>query len=504
MNIVNEVVSFFMKNRIGRINHFKEYPIETQFGVFNSLIERGKFTEFGIENGFSDIKSIKEFQERVPVVSYEDFYPWIERVLKGEKNVIWPSEISWFSKSSGTTNARSKFIPVSEESLQECNYTGGRDLLTLYFENVPDSQLFAGKAISIGGSLHPNPFNENLLAGDVSAILTKNLPKWAEYFRTPPPEVALLDKWEEKMRLMIDICSKENATAMMGVPTWGVVLIEKIMEETGASSALDFWPNFEAFFHGAVSFTPYRALFKERLFPSDQVRYMESYNASEGFFGLQDDISLQDQMLLMLDYGVFYEFLPAEEWDKEFPRSLTLDEVELDKNYAMVISTNAGLWRYKIGDTVKFTSKYPFRIKISGRTKHFINVFGEEVVVENADTALSRVCQELNVHIKEYTAAPVFMEADSKGGHEWAIELESPVSDSALFTELLDKYLREINSDYDAKRQNDIALQMPIVHFVVQGTFMAWLEKNNKMGGQHKVPRLSNSRSFLEEILVLS
>lgn len=492
-----------MKNRTGRIAHFKSYPIETQFEVFNSLIERAKFTDFGRQYGFTDIKTIKDFQERVPVVTYEEFFPWTERVLKGEKNVTWPSNIAWFSKSSGTTNARSKFIPVSEEALHECNYMGGRDILSLYFENVEDTQLFTGKALSINGSLHPNPYNEEVMAGDVSAILTKNLPKWAEYFRTPPSEIALLDKWEEKMQYMIQHCSHENVVSMLGVPTWGVVLIERIIEATGADNALDFWPNFEVFFHGAVSFAPYRSMFKERLFPSSKVNYMESYNASEGYFAIQDDLALEDQMLLMLDYGVFYEFLPAEEWDKEFPKALTLDEVELDKNYAMVISTNAGLWRYKIGDTVKFTSKYPFRIKISGRTKHFINVFGEELMVENADIALANACKDLNVELKEYTAAPVFMQADSKGGHEWAIELNQPLQDPVTFTRLLDSQLRKINSDYDAKRQNDIALQMPTVHFVKPGTFMTWLEMKGKLGGQHKIPRLSNERNFLEEILAV-
>lgn len=503
MSLVNEVIGFFMKSRMGRIEHFKSHPIETQSDVFHNLIERARFTEFGLKHGFSDIKSIKDFQERVPVVTYEEFFPWLERVLRGEKNITWPSEITWFSKSSGTTNARSKFIPVSEEALHECNYRGGRDVLTLYIDNTPDTQLFNGKSISINGSLHPNPYNENVQAGDVSAIITKNLPKWAEYFRTPPAEIALLDKWEDKMQYMITHCCHENVVAMLGVPTWGVVLIERIMEATGAKNALEFWPNFEVFFHGAVSFTPYRSMFKERLFPSSDVNYMESYNASEGYFAIQDDLSLEDQMLLMLDYGVFFEFLPAGEWENPFPKALTLDEVELNKSYALVISTNAGLWRYKIGDTVKFTSRHPFRIKISGRTKHFINVFGEELMVENADQALAYVCEECGLELKEYTAAPVFMNAESKGGHEWIIELSSPPENPERFVQMLDSRLREINSDYDAKRQKDMALQMPRVHFCPQGIFLNWLKKKGKLGGQYKVPRLSNERKLLEEILEL-
>lgn len=501
MSLVNEVINFFMKSRISRINHFKSYPVETQELVFKTLIERARFTEYGLHYGFPDIQTIKDFQERVPVVSYEDFFPWLERVLKGETNILWPSNITWFSKSSGTTNARSKFIPVSEEALYECNYMGGRDMLTLYFENIPDSQLFTGKSISIGGSLHPNPYNENVLAGDVSAIITYNLPIWAEYFRSPAKEIALLDKWQYKLEKMLETCPQENIIAILGVPTWTVVFLERMMEQMGAKSVLDIWPNFEVFFHGAVSFTPFRSLFKDRLFPSSRVNYMETYNASEGFFAIQDDMSLQDQMLLMLDYGIFYEFLPMGEWDKPFPKALTLDEVELDKNYAIIISTNAGLWRYKLGDTVKFTSLYPFRIKISGRVKHFINAFGEELVVENADEALAKTCKAFEVQLKDYTAAPVYMEAESKGRHEWIVELDKMPSNPEGFILKLDDSLREINSDYDAKRQNNLALELLQMHFAQPGTFLKWLESKGKMGGQNKVPRLSNDRQYLEEII---
>lgn len=501
MSLVNEVINFFMKSRIGRINHFKAYPIETQTEVFNTLIDRAKFTEFGKNHHFNKITTIKEFQEQVPVSTYEEFFPWLSRVLEGEKNILWPSNITWFSKSSGTTNARSKFIPVSEEALYECNYMGGKDLLTLYFENRPDSQLFSGKSISIGGSLQSNPYNESVLAGDVSAIITNNLPKWAEYFRSPSKEIALIAQWKYKLEMMLKTCPQENIISIWGVPTWTLVFLEKMIEEAGANSVLDIWPNFEVFYHGGVSFSPFRSLFKEKLFPSDQVVYMETYNASEGFFAIQDDFSLQDQMLLMLDYGIFYEFLPMGEWDKPFPKALTLDEVELDKSYAMVISSNAGLWRYKLGDTVKFTSKYPFRIKISGRIKHFINTFGEEVVIENTDEAIAFTCEEFGVQLKEYTAAPIYMESGAKGGHEWVVELDKLPDNPQAFTERLDNKLREINSDYDAKRQNDIALERLKIHFAPTGTFMKWLEGKGKLGGQNKVPRLSNERDFLEEII---
>jgi GH3 auxin-responsive promoter len=503
LSLINEVIGFFIKRRQARIAEFKAFPIETQNEMFFKLIERARFTSFGLQHRFSEIKTIKEFQEMVPVVSYEEHYPWIERVLKGEKNVIWPSEIQWFSKSSGTTNARSKFIPVSEESLEECHYRGGRDLLTLYFDNMPDSQLFEGKSISIGGSLHPNPFNETTQAGDISAIITKNMPKWAEYFRIPTPEIALLDNWDQKMDAMVKHCATENVTGIAGVPTWTVLLTENILKETGAKNMLELWPNFEVFFHGAVSFTPYRQLFAEKLFPSASVNYFESYNASEGFFGIQDDFALKDQMLLMLDYGIFYEFLPMGEWESPYPKALTLDDVELDQPYAVVISTNGGLWRYKIGDTVKFTSRYPFRVKIAGRTKHFLNVFGEEVMVENSDNAWTYAAANQGLTIKEYTGGPIFMESNQKGGHEWIVECNEIPKDPAKMTVEFDAKLRQINSDYDAKRHKDMALHLPIIHYVKGGTFYNWLATKNKLGGQHKVPRLSNSRDMVEEMLKL-
>ncbi len=501
MSLINEVIGFFIKRRQARIAEFKQFPIETQNEIFTKLIERARFTAFGQQHRFAEIKTVKQYQEMVPVVSYEEHFPWIERTLKGEKNVIWPSEIKWFSKSSGTTNARSKFIPVSEESLEECHYRGGRDLLTLYFDNKPDSQLFEGKSISIGGSLHPNPYNETTQAGDISAIITKNMPKWAEMFRIPPPEIALLDNWDQKMDAMVKHCATENVTGIAGVPTWTVLLTENILKETGAKNMLDLWPNFEVFFHGAVSFTPYRKLFSEVLFPSKQVNYFESYNASEGFFGIQDDFALKDQMLLMLDYGIFYEFLPMGEWENPYPKSLTLDEVELDKPYAVVISTNGGLWRYKIGDTVKFTSRYPFRVKIAGRTKHFLNVFGEEVMVENSDLAWTHAAATQGLTIKEYTGGPIFMEENTKGGHEWIVECDKIPENKDKVTEAFDLKLREINSDYDAKRHRDMALAPPIVHYVTSGTFYNWMALKNKLGGQHKVPRLSNSRDMLDEML---
>ncbi|NBA86909.1 hypothetical protein GVN16_14145 [Emticicia sp. CRIBPO] len=503
MGLLNDILAFFIKRRSERIEDFKLYPIETQQSVFLDLISKGKNTEYGKKYYFDDINTIRDFQERVPVSTYEDLYPYIERMLKGEPNVLWSTEIQWFSKSSGTTNARSKFIPVSAESLEDCHYRGGKDMMTLYLMEHPKSNLFDGKGLSIGGTLHPNPFNENTFAGDISAVIMHNLPTWAEYLRTPSIEVALMDNWEEKMDKMIEICSRENVASILGVPTWTVVLLENIMERTGAKNMLEIWPNFELFVHGAVSFGPYRDLFRNKLFPSDEVNYLETYNASEGFFGIQDDLSLKDEMLLMLDYGIFYEFIPMEEWDKEYPKALTLEEVETDKNYALVISTNSGLWRYKIGDTIKFTSKSPFRIKVSGRTKHFINAFGEEVIIENAEKAITAAAKASEVDIKDYTAGPIYMSEGEKGGHEWVIECNTIPKSKELFIDTLDKTLREVNSDYDAKRHKDMALRLPKVHFVQPGTFYNWMNKRGKLGGQNKVPRLSNSREYLEEIIKL-
>jgi GH3 auxin-responsive promoter len=500
MSMLNDILTFFIKRRIDRINHFRENPIDVQYQVFHELIQAARNTEWGLKYRYRSIQTIAQFQERVPISSYEDLFPFIERTLKGEQNILWPSDVEWFAKSSGTTNARSKFIPVTPESLEECHYKGGRDVMTIFVQNYPESPLFEGKGLSIGGSLHQNPYNDHTTAGDISAVIMKNLPAWADYIRTPPIEIALMDKWEHKLERMSDLCGYENVTSILGVPTWTIVLLDRLMEKHGVTSMLDIWPDFEVFVHGAVAFQPYRALFKEKYFPSSKVKYLETYNASEGFFGIQDDPSKLNEMLLMLDYGIFYEFVLLEDAEKEFPRTYTLDEVEIDQNYAVIISTNSGLWRYKIGDTVKFTSKYPYRIKISGRTKHFINAFGEEVIIDNAETALHHACQHTGAIIADYTAGPVYMDNGSKGRHEWLIEFAQAPQDLLFFNDLLDKKLREVNSDYDAKRYQDLALLPPLVRNIPTGTFYEWMGRRGKLGGQHKVPRLSNNRDFIDDI----
>ncbi|WP_230679960.1 GH3 auxin-responsive promoter family protein [Pontibacter sp. 172403-2] len=503
MEIFNSIVTWVIKKRIHQIDLFRKYPHDVQEELFQNLISTAKSTEWGRQHGYASINSVREFQERVPVSTYESLYPYIERVIKGEQNLLWPGKVEWFAKSSGTTNARSKYIPVSPESLEDCHYKGGKDMLSIYVNLYPETKLFSGKGLSIGGSHRPSELNEKVSCGDVSAVIMQNLPVWAEALRTPPLKVALMDKWEEKIEKMVELTVPENVTSISGVPTWTYVLLKRILEVTGKSNILEVWPNLELFTHGAVAFGPYRELFRE-IIPSDKMNYLEVYNASEGFFGIQDQAGTEDEMLLMLDYGVYYEFIPMDQLEEENPKALTLDQVELGKNYALVISTNAGLWRYKIGDTIRFTCLSPYRIKISGRTKHFINAFGEEVIVENAEEAIIKACKATDAIITNFTAAPVYMESGKRGSHEWLIEFEKEPHSLQRFTQVLDEALREINSDYDAKRQNDIALQEPKVHAAPKGTFTNWLRHKGKLGGQHKIPRLSNSREYLEEMMQIS
>jgi GH3 auxin-responsive promoter len=496
MQLLLPAVRWFLEKPYPRIEYFMKHPYEVQDKMFHSLLLSAKNTEWGRKYEYASIKNYEQYQKKVPVSSYEDFSPHIEKMMQGERNILWQTPVKWFSKSSGTTNARSKFIPVSQEALQRCHFQGGRDLMALYVHNHPKTKAFIGKGLSIGGSFQESP-TKGIYYGDVSAVMLQQLPKWVQLIRTPKLSTAILPKWEEKIEMMAQETLSQNVTNILGVPTWTIVLLQRILEITGKKHIKEVWGNLECFFHGAVSFQPYKELFNTL---APDINYMEVYNASEGFFALQDDLS-RDDMLLMLDYGIFYEFIPLDEIDNPYPKSYTLDEVELDTNYAMVISTNAGLWRYKIGDTVKFTSKFPYRIKISGRTKHFINAFGEELMVENADTAITAACKATNAAIINFTACPIYIEEGKKGGHEWILEFERQPSDLQKFTEVLDETLREINSDYDAKRYQDMALQMPVVHNVPSGTFYNWLKMKGKLGGQYKVPRLANSREFVDEIL---
>ncbi|OFX85303.1 MAG: hypothetical protein A2W99_14945 [Bacteroidetes bacterium GWF2_33_16] len=502
MQIINSIVTWLNFKRVYQIDLFKKFPFDAQQEVLFKLIDMAKKTEFGKKYHFHSIRSIKEYQERVPLQTYDSLKPYIERLMHGEQNILWPSDIRWFAKSSGTTSDKSKFIPVSSEALEDCHFRGGKDVLALYALNYPETEIFKGKGLTLGGSHQINKINNESFYGDLSAILIENLPFWAHFIKTPSQEIALMSEWEEKLEKITEATIQENVTSIAGVPSWTLVLLKYILEKTGAKNILEVWPNLELFTHGGVSFQPYREQFK-KLIPKDNMNYMETYNASEGFFAVQD-YPLRDDMLLMLDYGIFFEFIPIEELEKENPRAFHIDDVELNKNYAIVISTNAGLWRYMIGDTVIFTSKYPHKIKISGRTKHFINVFGEEVIIDNAESALKIACEKTGALLKDYTAAPIFMGTDTKGAHQWLIEFEQEPESIDQFARILDESLQQVNSDYEAKRYKSITLDQLEVIKAKPNLFYQWLKEKGKIGGQNKVPRLSNSRQYIDELLELN
>ena len=499
MTVVNSILSWIMKKRIHQIEFFMKYPNEVQEEWLFNLINSARNTEWGKKYDFKSIESRAEFVSRVPLQNYDTLKPYIERMLQGEENILWFSDIKWFAKSSGTTNDKSKFIPVSNESLEECHYKGGKDLLSIYCNNRPESKIFTGKCLIVGGSNQISPVNDEISYGDLSAVLIKNLPIWAEFHTTPNSAIALMEHWEEKLETIANATINVNVTNISGVPTWTVLLAKRILEITGKNNLLEVWPNLELYFHGAVNFAPYRAQF-EKLIPSSEMYYLETYNASEGFFGIQDQTN-SSEMLLMLDYGIYYEFIPIENLEEENPKTLTLAEVSLHKNYAIVISTNGGLWRYIVGDTIQFTSLNPYRILITGRTKHFINAFGEELIIDNAEKALVSACDSCDAAIKDYTAGPIYFGDKNAGGHEWIIEFEKEPADLNLFTDSLDNALKKINSDYEAKRKGDMALMKPIIHIAKKDTFYNWMKNRGKLGGQHKVPRLANSRIYLDEIL---
>ncbi|MCB0388088.1 MAG: GH3 auxin-responsive promoter family protein [Winogradskyella sp.] len=499
--IVNSIASWFLKKRFHQIELFLKYPNEVQQELLLQLIYKAKDTEIGKQYGFESITDYKTFAERVPISTYEEYQQNIERSRLGENNIFWPQPIKWFAKSSGTTNAKSKFIPVSEDSLEDCHYAASKDLLCMYLNNNENSQLFTGKSLRLGGS--KELYKENgTTFGDLSAILIDNMPFWAEFSSTPSNKVSLMSNWEEKMQAIVDETIQENVTSLAGVPSWMLVLLNNVLETTGKNNLFDIWPNLEVYFHGGVSFLPYKEQYKNIL-PKKDFRYYEIYNASEGFFAIQDQNN-SSELLLMLDYGIFYEFIPMDTYGTTNEKIIPLSEVETDKNYAVVITTNAGLWRYKIGDTVRFTSTNPYRIKVSGRTKHHINAFGEELIIENAEDALKKVCKKTKAEIVDYTAAPIFMKGKEKGAHEWLIEFKKPPTDINYFNELFDNALKALNSDYEAKRYNNMTLNKPTIHIAREQLFYDWLKQNNKLGGQHKVPRLSNNRDYMDALLDLN
>jgi len=488
-----------MKKRFHQIELFMKYPHEVQEELLKKLIFNGKNTEWGKRYDFQSIKTRKEFANRIPIHQYEDIKDDIYRVRKGEQNIFWNSEIKLFAKSSGTTSEKSKFIPVSQEALEECHYKGGKDMASIYCHNYPDAQIFDGRGLSIGGSHQITEINnENYYSGDLSALIVENLPYWAEFIRVPKRSVALMGEWEEKINQMALSTIDHNVTNVLGVPSWTLLLLQRILKITGKENIKEVWPNLETFFHGGVNFSPYKQQFQE-LIPGE-MNYMETYTASEGFFGLQDRTD-GDDLLLMLDYGIYYEFLPMDQINVDSPATVTLEEVQTGVNYAMIISTNAGLWRYLIGDTVVFTSTNPYRIKITGRTKNFINAVGEELIIDNAEKALAIACKKCNAIITEYTAAPIYFNGNDNAGHQWLIEFKNQPENIEYFADNLDNALKSLNSDYEAKRYKNMILRPPEIRMMPPGTFYNWLKNKKKLGGQYKVPRLSNNRKYVDEIL---
>lgn len=498
-SIIHSVAAAVFNRQVSRIEKAVANPVAAQQLVFNELIAHARNTEWGKKHDYASVRSIQDLKNRFPVQDYDSVKPYIDRIMHGEQNILWDEPISWFAKSSGTTSDKSKFIPVTASALEGCHFKGGRDVLAMYLHNNPQSKLFTGKTLLMGGSHQINKFNQYSKFGDVSAVMMQNMPLLSRFVMTPTLSIALMDEWESKIEAMAKYTVDDNVTSIAGVPTWTIVLIRRLFEMTGKNNLKDIWKNLELYIHGGVSFKPYREQFNELIRP-EGMHYIETYNASEGFFAFQDRLR-SDEMLLMPDYGIYYEFIPLEEFESDDPKTVTFENIELNKNYAVVISTNAGLWRYKIGDTIRFTSRDPYRIQISGRVKHFINAFGEEVIVDNSDKAISEAARQTHAKVVEYTAAPIYIEANEKGGHEWIIEFEQMPDDIGKFVEVLDATLKSINSDYEAKRHKDLALKMPVVHVARKGAFYEWLRSRGKLGGQHKIPRLSNDRKYLEEIL---
>ena len=501
MKLLSPAISSIARSRLWRIDAWKNNPIDAQREVLQDLVTSAQYTEFGRKYNFSNLFNIRDFKDAIPIHEYNDLKPYIERIMNGEQNLLWNTPVYWFAKSSGTTSDKSKFIPISDESLEDGHFKASKDVLSMYYQFKPDSELLTGKGLLIGGSNSINPMNKEAQYGDLSAVLFQNSPFWAHWLRTPDLSIALMDEWESKIEKLAEATIKENVTSVSGVPTWTLVLFKRILEITGKKTMAEVWPSLELFMHGGVSFTPYKEQFQKLI--GKEINYLEMYNASEGFFAAQDIPGSEGGMLLFPDHGIFYEFMPVSEYGKKEPETIGLQDVEIGKNYAPVISTNGGLWRYLLGDTIQFTELKPFRIKVSGRLKHYMNAFGEEVIVDNTDKAIAMASEKTGAVVNDYTAAPVYFSDASNGAHEWLIEFEKEPGSLDVFTNELDAALKSINSDYEAKRHKSIALRLPIIHSLNKGTFAEWLRSKGKLGGQHKVPRLSNERNFVEEILAI-
>jgi hypothetical protein len=497
MKLFSPALSRLARLRYSRIEHWVQDPIAAQREVLQDLITHGEYTQFGVKYQFSEIFNLRKFKATVPIHEYEDLKPYIDQIMNGEESVLWNTPVEWFAKSSGTTNDKSKFIPITKESIEDNHFQASKDVLTIYYQKYPESDLLTGKGLVVGGSHQVHPIKEDIQFGDLSAVLLQNSPIWSGLIRVPELSIALMDEWEDKIEKLAQSTIQEPVTSIAGVPTWTLVLLKRILEITGKENIKAVWPDFELYIHGGVSFTPYKEQFEKLIGPG--CKYLEIYNASEGFFAAQNDLE-EEGMLLLLQHGVFYEFMPVEEYGKAAPKTIGLDKVEMGKNYAIVISTNGGLWRYLVGDTIQFVNKRPFKIKVSGRLKQYMNAFGEEVIADNSDKAISQACNTFGLVLKEYTAAPVYMSDNNSGTHEWLIEFEEDPINLHAFTIELDKNLQALNSDYEAKRHKNIALSLPKVIAVKKGCFHEWLKRKGKLGGQHKIPRLSNERVYIEEL----
>ena len=500
MKFLSPAISTLARLRSWRIEAWMQHPISAQREVLQDLVTTAQFTEFGRQYEFSKLFTTRSFKQAIPIHEYNDLKPYVERIMQGEQNLLWNTPINWFAKSSGTTSDKSKFIPVSNESLEDGHFKAAKDILSLYYMYNPDSDMLTGKGLLIGGSHSISNLHEEAHYGDLSAVLMQNTPFWGNLIRTPDLSIALMDEWESKIEKLAETTINENVTSVSGVPTWTLILFQRILELSGKKTIKEVWPSLEMYFHGGVSFHPYKEQFKKLI--GSEINFLEMYNASEGFFAAQD-IPGSDGMLLFLDHGIFYEFMPIEEYGKEQPRTIGLKDVELGHHYAPVISTNGGLWRYLLGDTIQFTNLSPFRIKVSGRLKLFINAFGEELIIDNSDRAIAEACKQCDAVISDYTAGPVYFSEDGNGGHEWLVEFEKEPNDINKFIEVLDITLKSLNSDYEAKRYKDIALRPPLLKTIPKGHFNKWLKNKNKLGGQHKIPRLSNDRVILEELIGL-
>ena len=500
--MITSLIRPIFSHRLGTLDLYETRAKELQLQVMKRLVTRSADTRWGREHHFSDVHSYEDFARTSPVNTYEELKGSIDEMRQGAGDILWPGRVRWYAKSSGTTNDKSKFIPVSSDGLKDTHYRGGSDAVTWYLRNNPGSRIFDGRALILGGSHAPNYNHKDSLVGDLSAILIENINPLVNLVRTPSKETALLSDFEEKRDRIAHEAIRHNVTNLSGVPSWMLSVMNRVLEVSGKQNLLEVWPNLEVFFHGGVAFTPYREQYK-RLVPSDAMHYMETYNASEGFFGLQDDPK-DPAMSLMIDYGVFYEFIPMDEFGRENPTVLPLWAVKTGKNYAMVISTSSGLWRYQIGDTVKFTSTDPYKFIITGRTKFFINAFGEELIVDNAEKGLAEACWQTGAEVLEYTAAPVFMDGNGKCRHQWLIEFSKAPDSLEEFQSVLDDTLQRVNSDYEAKRYKNITLQKLEIIPARHGLFNDWLASKGKLGGQHKIPRLSNSRDYIEQMLKLN